>query len=112
MTTLNTKDLKPGDVIRLPGFIYATPYGFITHAGHAMPDWIVIGEHEIVFTIPEGFNAVAAAVAMVDNAMEKERAEHTQKMQQLAEKKAELLQITYEGAQVLDAEMIFEDKTK
>lgn len=112
MTILNIKDLKPGDVIRLPGLIYATPYGFITHAGQGMLDWVIIGEHEIVFTVPEGFNAISAAVTMVDNAMEKERAEHIQKIQQLTEKKAELLQITYQGATVLDPEIIIEDKTK
>lgn len=111
-TYANTKELKPGDVIKIPGFVYSTPYGFLTHAGADMPDWIPIGEHEIVFTVPEGFNAVAAAVEMVDKSIDKERAEHAEKMRKLAEKKAELLQITYQGAEILDAEPIFEDKTK
>lgn len=103
---MKMEDLKPGQVHVIPGFIAISQYGSFTHCTHEMTEhgYITIAPHEITFTVPEGFNAVQEAVKAIDSLMDKERGDLATKLQRLQAKKNELLQISFAGNDILDAE--------
>lgn len=103
---MEIKDLKPGQTHSVEGFIIVSSYGTITHSMNEMPEhgYITICPYTLTFTIPEGFNAVKQAVNAIDAEMEKERSDLAKKLQRLQAKKNELLQLSYGGNDILDAE--------
>lgn len=103
---MKVEDLKPGQVHVMPGFIAVSQYGTLSHCAHEMTEhgYITIAPHEITFTVPEGFNAVQEAVKAIDSLMDKERGDLAAKLQRLQAKKNELLQISFAGNDILDAE--------
>lgn len=105
---MKMEDLKPGQVHTQEGFILLTQYGSITHANCEMKEhgYITVCPHTLIFTIPDGFNAVQEAVKAIDAQMDQERGELAEKLQRLQAKKNELLQLTYGGNTILDAEKI------
>lgn len=103
---MKLEDFKPGEVHTHTGFVAITAYGNLTHISTEMPEhgYVTILPYNITFTVPEGFNAVQEAVKSIDMEMDKERQELAEKLQRLQAKKNELLQISYEGNDILDAE--------
>ena len=103
---MKLEDFIPGTEHTLTGFILISPYGNLTHAGCPMEDngYVTVVPHDIQFTIPEGFNAIQEAVKALDAEMEKERGELAEKLRSLQAKKNDLLQLSYGGNDILDAE--------
>lgn len=103
---MKVKDLVPGSVHTITGFIAVSEYGMLSHISADMSKYgyMTVAPHDISFTIPEGFNAVNSAVQAIDAIMEKERAALAEKLQRLQARKNELLQISFAGNDILDAE--------
>lgn len=103
---MKVKDLVPGSVHTITGFIAISEYGTLSHTSCDMTKhgYMTVAVHDINFTIPEGFNAVQSAVQAIDAKMESERGELAAKLQRLQAKKNELLQISFAGNDILDAE--------
>ena len=95
--------LVPGQKIKQTVHLMVSSYGSISISTFKYQDYIYIGEAEVEFTVPEGFNAVAQAVAAIDNKIEAIQDEAQKRLRPLREQKAQLLQISYAGAEILDA---------
>lgn len=104
MDNINPKDIKPGQMLSIKGFVMASQFGGATFFTCKLPDYIVLGEHTLEFVVPEGFNAVASAVAELEEQIEAKKEKHHKELAILQERKAQLLQISYGGAEILDAE--------
>lgn len=103
---MKVKDLVPGSDHTITGFIAVNEYGMLSHISADMSEYgyMTIAPHDISFTIPKGFNAVQSAVQAIDAKMESARSELAAKLQHLQAKKNELLQISFAGNDILDAE--------
>lgn len=98
------KTIKPGQQFQLKNFVVISPYGgTLMLLSCELEGYITLGTHEFTFTVPEGFNAVAQAVAAVDRKIDALVSEHNIAISELREKKAQLLQLSYGGNDVLDA---------
>lgn len=104
MNNINPKDIKPGQVLHIKGFVMASQLGGVIFFSCKLPDYIVIGEHTIEFTVPEGFNAITSAVADIDEQIEAKKEKYHKELAGLKERKNQLLQISYGGAEILDPE--------
>lgn len=100
---LSMKALTPGSTHTLPGFIMTDGTGWVTHAGSKLEGYMVICEHPVIFTVPADFNAVAKMVDTIDSKLDTLATEYHREKNKLIEKKSQLLQISYGGAEVLDA---------
>jgi len=102
---IDPKTLKPGQKIKQTVNLMLSDFGGIAMSAHKFPDYILVAVAEVEFTVPESFNAVAQAVDALDNQITNIQNETQAKLKVLREKKAQLLQITYQGADILDAEI-------
>lgn len=100
---INPTDLVPGQKIKQTVHLTLTSYGCLMASNFKMVNDIYIGEAVVEFTVPEDFNAVAQAVAAVDRKIATITQEAQTLLKPLREQKAQLLQISYQGAEILDA---------
>lgn len=101
---LDPTKLKPGDKIKQLVHLQLSTYGSISVSSYHFDQYILIDSVEVEFTVPEGFNPVQQAVAALDAQINSVMDEAYKRTQPLKEKKAQLLQISYGGADILDAE--------
>lgn len=100
---LQAKDIHAGDTFEIDLHVMVNMYGGITVSTHKWNDAVYLGPASVSFTVPEGFNPVHQAVAAIDKQLDTLADEYQKKKAKLNEKKAELLQISYGGAEILDA---------
>ena len=104
---MNLKDYKPGQVVTVSGFVSQLHY-LDTPTWHtielASSGYVTICPHDITFTIPEGFNAVAAEVSSIEKALSEAAESYHQTVASLRERKQQLLQLTFDDGEVMDAE--------
>ena len=96
--------LVPGLKIKQSIKLQLTTYGSLSVSQHHFDGHVLIDTIEVEFTVPEGFNPIAQAVTALDKQIESIMDEARRRAKPFHEKKAELLQITYQGAEILDAE--------
>lgn len=100
---IQAKDLKVGDVLEIDLHVMVNLYGSMSVSTHKWNDAVYVGPAQLVFTVPEGFNPAAQAVAAIDKQLDTLADEYQKKKAVLTEKKAQLLQISYGGNDILDA---------
>jgi hypothetical protein len=100
---IKPENLKPGQVLSYEVNVMVDSYGSISVSNYRFQDKIFIGSAMVSVTVPADFNPVVQAVAAIDNQLDTLAAKYHEEKAKLAEKKAQLLQITYGGAEILDA---------
>lgn len=95
--------LKAGDKIKQKIFLQISTYGSISVSAYQFNEHIQVASLEVEFTVPEGFNPVQQAVAAIDQAIANVMDEAHKRTKPMKEKRNQLLQITYAGAEILDA---------
>lgn len=100
---IKPEDLKPGQVLTLDVHVMVDTYGCISVSNYHFEDKIYIGPSTVTITVPEDFNATSQAVAVIDAQLDSLANEYHTAKNKLAEKKAQLLQISYGGNEILDA---------
>lgn len=100
----NPKDLKPGQEISLSGIVQISTFGgTILLCSILLDGYIKLGEYSFTHVIPDDFNSTLSAVDAIDQQIERMKDKHQAELHKLLDQKAQLLQITYEGAEILDA---------
>jgi len=102
------KDYKPGHVISAPGFLMQLPYSEdVTWHVRELPasGYVTLGPCPITFTVPEGFNCVAAEISSIDAAIGEAAESYHQTMASLRQRKEALLQLSHSSdeSEILDA---------
>ena len=103
---MDIKNYKPGQVVSVPGFVQQARYS-LTPTWHTTElsghGYVVICPFPLTFTVPSTFNVVAAQIAAIDKALVQAADSYHQTVASLKEQKRELLQVTYEDGEVLEA---------
>lgn len=102
--SLDLKKLKAGDKVKQLVYLQVSTYGSISVSGYQFSEHVQLGSMEVEFTVVDGFNPVQAAVAAIDKQIENVMDEAYKRTAPMKQKKAELLQITYGGNEILDKE--------
>jgi hypothetical protein len=105
MQDIDIKSLKPGDILEFEGVFQVSPYGWTSiNSGAGIPDYVTIAPVKISVTVPDGFNGITAMVQVLDDKAEAVRKEADGKILVLTKQKNDLLQLSYGGQEILDAE--------
>ena len=82
-----------GQKVVLPGFVIVNDYGFTTWSSGEMSEhgYITVAPHDLEFTVPATFNAVAAEVAAIEKKLDTMADEYHGKVANLKERIASLL---------------------
>jgi hypothetical protein len=102
---------QPGSTHKITVFIHKPRVeclGFMLHTGDLTErGYPLIGTQEILFTIPEGFNPVAAELAMLNKELETLNDQHMQRVAQIKGRINDLLALSYEPkTEVIDGHEI------
>lgn len=94
---MNMKDLKPGELAVIPGFLMQSAFGDITWSTQELEahGYMTISAVSIQFPVPRDFNPVHIEVASLDRQMSKAADAYHQTIGALKERKQALLQITH-----------------
>lgn len=95
---MNMKDLKPGELAVIPGFLMTSPYGGgLTWNVTELEEngYMTVSPLALNFQVPADFDPVRAEVSGLDRQMSKAADAYHQTIGALKERKQALLQITH-----------------
>lgn len=100
---MDPKELKPGMKLKSTVNLMVSTHGSISVSQHHFSGHIIVATVDVEFTVPADFNVVAEAVKAIDEEVDRIMEEARTKAAPLHKQKAQLLQISYGGNDVLDA---------
>lgn len=92
LNSIQPDKLEPGMTITIPGFVMCSAYGGVLFAGCTLPGYTTVGEHTIVFTVPENYKSKHAEIAALEEEIERVKSEQVAHLGQLILKKDQLMQ--------------------